>query len=46
MCNARKILLHREARGKFQLVTPYRVGHLQGYVVSVRGNVTSVYLKA
>jgi len=28
---------------KVQLVTPYRVGHLQRYGVTVRGNVTSVY---
>jgi hypothetical protein len=27
---------------KFQLVTPYRVSHLQRYDVTVRGNVTSV----
>ena len=25
------------------VVTPYRVSHLQGYGVTVRGNVTSVY---
>jgi len=30
-------------RMKVQLVTPYRVGHLQRYGVTVRGNVTSVY---
>jgi hypothetical protein len=29
---------------KVQLVTPYRVSHLQRYGVTVRGNVTSVYL--
>jgi len=28
---------------KVQLVTPYRVSHLQRYGVTVRGNVTSVY---
>jgi hypothetical protein len=28
---------------KVQIVTPYRVGHLQRYGVTVRGNVTSVY---
>ena len=28
---------------KVQLVTPYRVTHLQRYGVTVRGNVTSVY---
>jgi hypothetical protein len=28
---------------KVQLVTAYRVSHLQRYVVTVRGNVTSVY---
>ena len=28
---------------KGQLVTPYRVSHLQRYGVTVRGNVTSVY---
>jgi hypothetical protein len=28
---------------KVQLVTAYRVGHLQRYGVTVRGNVTSVY---
>jgi hypothetical protein len=28
---------------KFQLLTPYRVNHLQVYGVMVRGNVTSVY---
>ena len=28
---------------KFQLVTPYRVSHLQRYGVTVRDNVTSVY---
>jgi hypothetical protein len=28
---------------KVQLVTPYRVGHLPRYGVTVRGNVTSVY---
>jgi hypothetical protein len=28
---------------KFQIVTPYRVSHLQSYGVKVRGNVTSVY---
>jgi len=28
---------------KVQLVTPYRVTHLQRYDVKVRGNVTSVY---
>jgi hypothetical protein len=27
-----------------QIVTPYRVSHLQRYGVTVRGNVTSVYL--
>jgi hypothetical protein len=27
---------------KFQLVTPYRVSHLQRYGVMVRGNLTSV----
>jgi len=29
---------------KVQLVTPYRVSHLQRYGVTVRGNVTSVDL--
>jgi hypothetical protein len=29
---------------KVQIVTPYRVSHLQRYGVTVRGNVTSVYL--
>ena len=28
---------------KVQLVTPYRVTHLQRYEVTLRGNVTSVY---
>jgi hypothetical protein len=28
---------------KIQIVTPYRVGHLQRYGVTVRGNVTSAY---
>jgi hypothetical protein len=28
---------------KVQIVTPYRVDHLQRYSVSARGNVTSVY---
>jgi hypothetical protein len=28
---------------KIQIVTPYRVSHLQRYGVTVRGNVTSVY---
>jgi len=28
---------------KVQLVTPYRVSHLQRYGVTLRGNVTSVY---
>jgi hypothetical protein len=28
---------------KIQVVTPYRVSHLQRYGVTVRGNVTSVY---
>jgi hypothetical protein len=28
---------------KVQIVTLYRVSHLQGYGVTVRGNVTSVY---
>ena len=28
---------------KVQLVTPYRVSHLQHYDVTVRGNVTSTY---
>jgi len=28
---------------KVQLVTPYRVSHLQRYAVTVHGNVTSVY---
>jgi hypothetical protein len=28
---------------KFQIVTAYRVSHLQRYGVTVRGNVTSVY---
>jgi len=28
---------------KVQLVTPYRVSHLQRYGVTVRGNVTSLY---
>jgi len=28
---------------KIQLVTPYRVSHLQRYGVTKRGNVTSVY---
>jgi hypothetical protein len=29
---------------KVQIVTPYRVSHLQRYGVTVRGNVTSVYV--
>jgi hypothetical protein len=29
---------------KVQIVTPYRVSHLQGHGVTVRGNVTNVYL--
>jgi hypothetical protein len=29
---------------KVQIVTPYRVSHLQRYGVTVRGNVTSVHL--
>jgi hypothetical protein len=28
---------------KVQILTPYRVSHLQRYGVAVRGNVTSVY---
>jgi hypothetical protein len=28
---------------KVQLITLYRVGHLQRYGVTVRGNITSVY---
>jgi hypothetical protein len=28
---------------KIQIVTPYRVSHLQRYGVTVRGDVTSVY---
>jgi hypothetical protein len=28
---------------KVQIVTPYRVSHLQRYGVTLRGNVTSVY---
>jgi hypothetical protein len=28
---------------KFQIVTPYRVSHLQRYGVTERGNVTGVY---
>jgi hypothetical protein len=28
---------------KIQIVTPFRVRHLQGYGVTVRGYVTSVY---
>jgi hypothetical protein len=28
---------------KVQIVTPYRVNHLQCYGITVRGNVTSVY---
>jgi hypothetical protein len=28
---------------KVQIVTPYRVSHLQRYGFTVRGNVTSVY---
>jgi hypothetical protein len=28
---------------KVQIITPYRVSHLQRYGVTVRGNVTSVY---
>ena len=28
---------------KVQLITPYRVSHLQHYGVTVRGNVASVY---
>jgi len=28
---------------KIQLVTPYRVSHLQSYGLTVRGNVKSVY---
>jgi hypothetical protein len=28
---------------KVQIVTPYRVSHLQSYGVTVRGDVTSVY---
>jgi len=28
---------------KVQLVTPYRISHLQRYGVTVRGNVASVY---
>ena len=31
-------------RMKVQLVTPYRVSHLQCYGVTVCGNVTSMYL--
>jgi hypothetical protein len=42
-CNARRMLLLHEARVKVQIVTPYRVSHLQNYGVTVRGNVTSVY---
>jgi hypothetical protein len=29
---------------KVQIVTPYRVSHLQGYSFTVRGNVTSMHL--
>jgi hypothetical protein len=29
---------------KVQLITPYRVSHLQRYSLTVRSNVTSVYL--
>jgi hypothetical protein len=43
MFNARRIMLRREARTKFKLVTPYRVSHLQRYGVTARGNSTSVY---
>jgi hypothetical protein len=28
---------------KAELVTPYRISHLQRYGITVRGNVTSVY---
>jgi hypothetical protein len=28
---------------KVQIVTPYRVSHLQRYGITVRGNITSVY---
>jgi hypothetical protein len=28
---------------KVQIVTPYRISHLQHYGVTVRGNVTNVY---
>jgi hypothetical protein len=28
-CNARRILLRHEARDEVQIVTPYRVSHLQ-----------------
>jgi hypothetical protein len=31
-------------RMKVQIVTPYRVSHMKRYGVTVRGNVTSVYL--
>jgi hypothetical protein len=31
---------------KVQIETPYRVSHLQSYGVTVRGNVTSVYLQS
>jgi hypothetical protein len=42
-CNGRRILLRHEARYEVQIVTPYRVSHLQRYGVTARGNVTSVY---
>jgi hypothetical protein len=44
MCNARRILCAVRHGMKVQLVTPYCVSRLQRYGVTVRGNVTSVYL--
>jgi len=40
MCNACYAVGHGM---KVQLVTPYRVSHLQRYGVTVHSNVTSVY---
>jgi hypothetical protein len=42
-CNARRILFAMRHGMKVQIVTPYRVSHLQRYGVMVRGSVSCVY---
>jgi len=42
-CNVTRLRYAATLQVCVQLVTPYRVTHLQLYEVALRGNVTSVY---